>query len=334
MLYTLEDIARLAGVSRSTVSRVVNNHPGVRPEVRERVWKIIREVGYQPHAAARSLATRRSDIIGLVIPEAVSTLFIDPFFSLLIRGITDACYEQGYHLMLALFSTPAQEEDLYNRLLRSQYLDGVILASTRLDDPLIERLVNDGVPFVSVGRHPHPQVSYVDVDNVAGARMAVDYLIRQGHTRVATITGPLNMAAGQDRLEGYRQSLAAHHIPLDEGLIVEGDFTENSGLIAMRHLLALEERPSAVFVASDAMAMGALRAIRSAGLQVPDDVAVVGFDDIPQAAYMDPPLTTVRQPIQRMGEMAVRVLADMIAQSVDIPQRIVLLPELVIRSTG
>ncbi len=334
MAYTLEDIARLAGVSRSTVSRVVNNHPSVRPEVRQRVWQVIREVGYQPHAAARNLATRRSDIIGLVIPEAVSTLFTDPFFSLLIRGITDACYEQGYHLMLALFSTPAQEEDLYNRLLRSHYLDGVILASTRLDDPLIERLVGDRVPFVSVGRHPHPQVSYVDVDNVAGARMAVDHLIRQGHTRVGTITGPLNMAAGQDRLEGYKQSLAAHHIPLDDRLIVEGDFTENGGLAGMNRLLALEPPPTAVFVASDTMAMGALRAVRQAGLRVPEDVAIIGFDDVPQATYLDPPLTTVRQPIQRLGEIAVRVLVDVIAQGPEIPQRVVLMPELVVRSTG
>ena len=236
--------------------------------------------------------------------------------------------------MLALFSTPAQEEDLYNRLLRSHYLDGVILASTRLDDPLIERLVGDRVPFVSVGRHPHPQVSYVDVDNVAGARMAVDHLIRQGHTRVGTITGPLNMAAGQDRLEGYKQSLAAHHIPLDDRLIVEGDFTENGGLAGMNRLLALEPPPTAVFVASDTMAMGALRAVRQAGLRVPEDVAIIGFDDVPQATYLDPPLTTVRQPIQRLGEIAVRVLVDVIAQGPEIPQRVVLMPELVVRSTG
>ncbi len=334
MGYTLEDIARLAGVSRSTVSRVVNNHPSVRAEVRERVWQVIREVGYQPHAAARSLATRRSEIIGLVIPEAVSTLFTDPFFPLLIRGITDACYEHGYHLMLALFSTPDQEADLYNRLLKSRYLDGVVLASTRVDDPLVGRLLNDGIPFVSVGRHDDARVSYVDVDNVAGARMAVDHLIRQGHARVATITGPLNMAAGRDRLEGYRMALMSHHIAVDERYVVEGDFTENGGMVGMSRLLALDERPSAVFVASDTMAMGALRAIRQAGMRVPEDIALVGFDDVPQAAYLDPPLTTVRQPIERMGAMAVRLLVDIITHRVDIPQRVILMPELVVRATG
>ncbi len=334
MAYTLEDIARMAGVSRSTVSRVVNNHPNVRPEVRERVWKIIHEVGYQPHAAARSLATNRTNVIGLVIPEAVSTLFTDPFFPLLIRGITDACYEHNYHLMLALFSTPAQEEDLYNRLLRSRHLDGVILASTRLDDPLVGRLLDDGIPFVSVGRHPDPRVSYVDVDNVAGARMAVEHLIRQGHRRIATITGPLNMSAGQDRLAGYRQALESRHLPVEERLIVEGDFTETGGLIAMERLLSLEPWPAAVFVASDMMAIGALRAIHQAGLRVPDDIAVVGFDDIPQASFIEPPLTTVRQPIHRLGETAVHVLVDLLNGVAVPPQRMVFMPELVIRATG
>ncbi len=334
MAYTLEDIARLAGVSRSTVSRVVNNHPSVRPEVRQRVWDVIREVGYQPHAAARSLATNRTNIIGLVIPEAVSTLFTDPFFPLLIRGITDACYTHNYHLMLALFSTPDQEEDLYNRLLKSRYLDGVVLASTRVDDLLVQRLLDDGIPFVSIGRHTDTRVSYVDVDNVAGARMAVEHLLRRGYQRIATITGPLNMAAGQDRLLGYKQALAAHRVPLDEALIQEGDFTEGGGLAAMERLLDVQPRPTAVFVASDTMAMGALRAIRRAGLEVPADIAIVGFDDVPQAAFMNPPLTTVRQPIELLGATAVDILADQVTGKTDIPQRVVLMPELVVRATG
>ncbi len=333
MDYTLEDIARLAGVSRSTVSRVVNNHPNVRPEVRERVWQVIHQVGYQPHAAARSLATNRTNVIGLVIPEAVSTLFTDPFFSLLIRGITDGCYARNYHLMLALFSTPAQEEDLYNRLLRSRYLDGVILASTRLDDPLVGRLLADGIPFVSIGRHPDPRVSYVDVDNVAGARMAVDHLVRLGHTRIGTVTGPLNMSAGRDRLEGYKQALQAHHIPVDEDLIVEGDFTEGGGMASMARLLGLNPRPTAVFVASDTMAMGALRAVRQAGLRVPQDISLIGYDDVPQASFLDPPLSTVRQPIQQLGETAAHVLVDLIAHGQEHAQRLVLMPELVLRQT-
>ncbi len=333
MGYTLEDIARMAGVSRSTVSRVLNHHPHVRPEVRERVWEVVRRVGYQPHAAARSLATQKTQIIGLIIPEAVSTLFADPFFPLLITGITDACYQHGYHLMLSLFTTPQQEAELSTQLLGGGYLDGVILASTRLDDPLIERLLSGRIPFVLIGRHSDPRVNYVDVDNVAGARMAVDYLLRQGHRRVATITGPLNMAAGQDRLEGYKQALQARHLPVDEALIVEGDFTEQGGMAAMRRLLALAERPTAVFAASDTMAIGAIKAIKDAGLRVPDDITVVGFDDIPQASYLDPPLTTVRQPIAQLGKTAVHILVDLIRYGAERTQRVVLATELVVRGT-
>jgi len=156
---------------------------------------------------------------------------------------------------------------MYQRVLRNGYLDGVIVASASLDDPLIPDLLRDRIPFVSVGRHPNERVLYVDVDNVAGARMAVEHLIRLGHQRIATITGRLDKAAGQDRLEGYREALKAHHIPVDEGLIVEGDFTEGSGMVGMQRLLSTS--PSAVFAASDMMAIGALKALHKAGWQVP-----------------------------------------------------------------
>lgn len=149
-----------------------------------------------------------------------------------IRGITDACYQHDYFLTLALFNNPSQGWELCQRLLHSRAVDGIIVASTRLDDPLVERLLAGKVPFVCIGRHPDPRVSYVDADNVTGARMAVEYLLRKGHTRVATITGPLNMAVGQDRLEGYRQALRGRHMAVDEALIVEGDFTEQGGMMA------------------------------------------------------------------------------------------------------
>ena len=335
MAYTLEDIARMAGVSRATVSRVLNNYPHVRPEVRERVLRVVREVGYTPHAVARSLATQRTHVLGLIIPEAVSTLFTDPFFSLLITGITHACHARGYHLMLSLFTTPEEETTLAPRLLKGGYVDGVILASTRLEDPLIGWMLEEHIPFVLISRHPDPRVTYVDADNIQGARMAVDYLIRQGHTRVATITGPLDMAPGQDRLEGYRRAMQAHRLPVHEAWIVEGDFTEEGGMAAMQQLLALPdaERPTAVFVASDTMAMGALKAVKDAGLHVPQDITLVGFDDLPQTAYLDPPLTTVRQPIPRLGETAVHLLLELLQYGPERVQRVVLPTELVIRAT-
>lgn len=334
MSLTLEGIAKLAGVSRSTVSRVVNDHPSVRDQVRERVWEVIHETGYQPHAAARSLVTRRTHIIGAVIPQAVMTLFVDPFFPLLLCGITETCNDHGYHLMLSLFNDPATEEELYRRLVHSGHLDGVIVASTRMDDPLIPTLLGDGVPFILVGRHSDSRAGYVDVDNVGGARMAVEHLIRLGHRRIATVTGPLSMASGEDRLAGYCQALEAHRISVQEALIVEGDFTEGSGAMGMQRLLSAS--PTAVFVASDTMAIGALKALREADLRVPEDVALVSFDDIPVAAALEPALTTVRQPIERLGSMAADLLLNLLENPPDTQapaHRIILPAKLIVRDS-
>jgi len=331
---TLEEVAHLAGVSRSTVSRVINDHPNVRSETRERVWQAVRNSGYQPNVVARSLVTNRTKIIGIVIPEAVTTLFTDPFFPLVLRGATEACNARQYHLMLSLFTASADRHEVYQRVLHSGYLDGAIVASSSLDDPLISDLLRDRIPFVSIGRHPDKHVHYVDADNVGGARMAVEHLIRLGHRRIATITGRMDMVAGQERLDGYRQAIEAHRIPVEEELIVAGDFTEGSGMSAMQQLLPVA--PSAVFAASDMMAIGALKAFRQAGLQAPRDIAMVSFDDIPIASAIEPALTTVRQPIERMGAMAVDVLLSVLAgpPEPDAPvHRIILPTELVVRAS-
>ena len=328
---TLVEVARLAGVSRSTVSRVINDDPNVGAETRQRVWEAVRESGYQPHAVARSLVTKRTQIIGIVIPELVTALFTDPFFPILLRSATESCNEHRYQLMLSLFSSSADRQEMYERLVGNAYLDGVIVASAALDDPLIPDLLRDGVPFVCVGRHPDARVRSVDVDNVGGARMAVDYLIRLGHRRIGALTGRLDTAHGQDRLDGYRQALTTHGIPFSEDLIVEGDFTEGSGMTGVQRLLPAD--PSAVFVASDTMAVGALRALRQGGVEVPRDIALVGFDDIPVASTIEPPLTTVRQPIGRLATLAVETLLDLIEHPGSGPRRMVLPTQLVIRES-
>ncbi len=328
--HTLIEVAKLAGVSRTTVSRVINGHPSVRPEVRERVWRIVRQVGYQPHAAARSLVTKRSNVIGLLFPRTVTALFTDQFFPLLMRGIADVCNLHGWRLMLSLFTQDRDQDALYRQVLRSSSLDGVIVATTPREDPLIPRLIHDGLPFVVIGRHPDELVSYVDSDNLAGSRAIVEHLVALGHQRIATITGPLDVLLGYDRLEGYKRALRAHGLPHDPALVVQGNFTEASGRAGME--LLLPQQPTAVFAASDMMAIGAIKVIKEAGLRVPQDISVVGFDDLPVASIVEPALTTVRQPINELGRVAAETLLSLIHDK-QAPQHIVLPTELIIRAS-
>lgn len=330
---TIEEIAELAQVSRSTVSRVLNNHPSVRPTVRDRVLRVINEQNYAPHAAARSLASSRTNIIGLLIPRSAATIFSDPFFSAVIQGVSEACNSHGYFLMLSMV-TSEMEQGFYNRILRSRHFDGIIMLSSDVDDPILPLLIQDHTPLVMIGSHPYFQkLSWVDVDNREGARLAVAHLIGLGHRRIGTITGPLQMTAGLDRRDGYKLALVEAGIAVSPDLIIEGDFSQEGGYQAMLRLLALPQRPTAVFVASDAMAIGALRAAREAGLSVPDDIALVGFDDLPSGSFADPPLTTVHQPVLEMGAAAVGLLLDRLKLTDQPPLQVRQPASLVVRSS-
>jgi LacI family transcriptional regulator len=329
---TLEKVAELAGVSRSTVSRVVNDQAGVRDEVRHRVWQVIDETGYRPNIAARALASNRSGIISLVIPHAFSTLFSDPYFPRLVQGITMACNNNEQSLTLFLFQNEEEEAKLSGRIANASLFDGVIMASSQYEDPLIPHLVNNGVPLVVVGRQDrYPQISFVDIDNVNGAYAATSHLLRLGYRRVAHITGPLNMVAAEDRLAGYCKALNDRGHTYNEDLVAKGDFTEAGGYVAMKRLLPAT--PDAIFAASDQLALGAWRAIREAGLQVPHDIALVGFDDLLPSDASRPQLTTIRQPVVRLGREAVNVLLDVIENGPAPQRRVVFDTELVIRES-
>ena len=330
--FTIVELAKHAGVSRSTASRAINNDPNVNAETRQRVLEIADKLNYHPNVAARSLAAGRSRILGRVIPVAVSALFSDPYFPILIQGISAACNANDHSVMLWL-AEPEQERRMIQQIMHDALIDGVIIASMLMDDILVKSLLERGLPFVLVGRHPtDARVNYVDVDNQDGAREIVTYLLRLGYARVATIPGPHNMIAGADRLEGYKAALRARGITPDPALMVEGDFSEGGGYAAMQRLLA--HAPDAVFVASDAMALGALRALREVGKRVPDDIALASFDDMPFAAHTEPPLTTVRQPIHRMGAIAAETLIDVIEHRDSPPRRIILPTEMVIRASS
>jgi LacI family transcriptional regulator len=329
---TLEDIAKLAGVSRSTVSRVVNDHPNVRESVRQHVQEIIQSTGYRPNAAARTLASQRSSMIGLVLPRSVSSFFADPYFPRLTQGIAQACNQFDYTLALFLVGTKEDEEKIFPRVSRNGLLDGLLVQSGQLGEQLIDRLINSKVPLVIVGRpFQADDVSYIDVDNVNAAYNAVSHLIRVGYKRIGTIAGAANSTVSLDRKEGYVKALLERGREVDETLIAEGDFSEASGYYAMQQLLPA--RPDAIFAASDIMAIGAMRAVREAGLSIPDDIAFVGFDDLPLATIPSPQLTTVRQPIYQFGMQAVEILIDLIENGISPPRRFIMDTELIIRGS-
>ena len=329
---TLEDIARQAGVSRSTVSRVVNEYPNVREVVRQRVLDVIRSTGYHPNAAARTLASQRSSMLGLVLPRSVSSFFSDPYFPRLTQGIAQACNQFDYSLALFLIGSREDEEKIFPRISRQGMLDGILLQSGQPGDQLIDRLVNSNIPLVIAGRPFHTQdVSYIDVDNVNAAYNAVSHLIRLGRRRVGTLAGPSNSTVGIDRREGYERAIRDRGLDMDEQLIVETDFTEAGGYRAMQTMLTA--KPDAVFAASDMLAIGGMRAVREAGLKVPQDIAFVGFDDLPMTTMLEAQLTTVRQPVYQFGIRAVELLIDVINNGILPPRRVLLETELVIRET-
>jgi LacI family transcriptional regulator len=328
---TLEDIGRLAGVSRSTVSRVLNNQPSVKTSVRERVEEVIRRTGYMPNVAARSLVSGRSGVIGLVIPSRVHSLFEDPYFSRLIQGISTASNQSGTTLSLFLFQNEEEESALYPRVVTSGFLDGLIITATRMADPLLARMTGGEMPVVIVGRPEVEGISYVDADNLGGARLAAEHLCKLGYERIGLLGAPVSTTAGVDRLSGFIEGLALHGKALHPTLRVDGDFSEASGYRAMQDLIPA--RPDAVFVASDTMAIGAIRALREKGLGVPDDVALVSFDGLPASENAQPPLTTIRQPVSDTGASAVRMLNDLVTGAAQAPIVEIMPVDLVVRES-
>lgn len=329
---TLEDVAKLAGVHRSTVSRVINDSPNVSPEVRKRVQKVIQSTGYQPNAAARSLASQRSHMIGLLLPRSVASFFTDPFFPHLTQGIAFGCNNNDLSLSLFLAGNREDEEKILPRISRRGFLDGILIQAGRPDELIIDRLTKSNLPVVIIGRpFVVDGLSFIDIDNVSAAMKATQHLLNLGRKRIATITGNHDSTVTEDRLEGYRKGLRAAGCEPGNEWIVEGDFTEVSGYLGMKTLLPL--KPDAVFCQSDIMAAGAMRTIQEAGLRVPEDIALVGFDDIPIARQLKVPLTTIKQPITRLGVKAVELLIDLIENGTKPARRIILDTELIIRDS-
>lgn len=314
MHVTIKDVARKAGVGIGTVSRVFNRSPLVSQETQMRVLQAAEELGYHPDVSARRLVQGRTRIIAFIERHTPRHLYVDAFMSQVLLGVHTESREAGYHILLEPFTTTDVNGD--NRLfqlIREKHADGIIISGPRIDDPIFSTLKDETLPVVLHGNYPGVALPSVDADNFHGARLATQHLIQLGHTRIGMISnGPFEYTAAVARRDGYLAALEEAGLPVDPAIILPGGFSPESGFQAMQILLAAEQRPSAVFVASDTVAVGAIKASRAAGVNLPGDMAMVGFDDIPWAAYLTPPLTTVRLPAQEIGRQAAKLLIQII----------------------
>ncbi|MFE3635133.1 LacI family DNA-binding transcriptional regulator [Streptomyces sp. NPDC059168] len=310
---TLEEVAARAGVGRGTVSRVINGSPRVSEATRAAVEAAVAELGYVPNTAARALAANRTDAIALVVPEPETRFFSEPYFSDMLRGVGAELSDSEMQLLL-IFAGSDRERQRLAQYLAAHRVDGVLLVSVHADDPLPDLLSQLEIPAVISGpRSATETLTSVDSDNYGGARSAVEHLLSRGRRRIAHITGRLDVYGAQRRVDGYRDALRDAGLPGDEDLIEPGDFTDEGGRRAMATLLERHPDLDAVFAGSDVTAAGARQVLREAGRSVPGDVALVGYDDSVIARHMDPPLTSVRQPIEEMGRAMIDLLLTEIA---------------------
>ncbi|MDU0294279.1 LacI family DNA-binding transcriptional regulator [Saccharothrix longispora] len=338
---TLEDVARVAGVSRATVSRVINGTRNVDRKIQEVVRAAVDQTGYAPNRAARSLVTKRTGTIALVVSGAgeqgegdafASRVFADPFFGRVASGVVGFLRTRGVHPVLMVADTDRAREDVL-AFLRQGSADGALLVSTHAEDPLPARLAEAKVPAVLFARPARPvPISYVDLDHQAGAKLAADLLVELGCAQVATVTGPLDVPASQNRLTGFRDAMARHGFPYVP--IAEGGFTAASGEVAMERLLAEHPGVDGVFAANDLMAQGALNILQQHGKRVPQDVALIGFDDSGPALACRPQLTTVRQPVEDMAAEMARMLLGQVDDPGRRPKSVIFEPSLVVRGSA
>lgn len=304
MNLTIRDIAKRAGVSVSTVSRVINNSKPVNKEVKEKVLSIINETGYRPNALARGLINKSTHLIGVIIPQITAN------FAHMVEGIEAVAREYGYHIILTHTNSDVEKEMQAFDIFREKQLDGIILSGVELTDRHYQKFDQVGIPTVIVGQMPEQgDIPNVDVDNYNASHEMVRYLIRCGHQNIAMIHGPLrDKTAGALRLEAFKDALKENDVPLDDRNIVESDFTSESGYLAMEKILSLKDLPTAVFAAADSIAIGAMNCAIDQGFRVPEDISIAGFDDIPMATSIRPKLTTVHVSSRDMGFKAMDLL--------------------------
>ena len=325
---TISKIAEMANVSKTTVSRVINKKPDVNPKTREKIEDIIRQYDFSPNAFASAILKKKSDTIALVIPYDETYILFNPYYSDMIRGVSNEIKKYGYYLMLIYSDTPD-----YLAAIRQKRVDGIIMLSPGESHlKIIEQILSQGVPFVSTSRTPGLQNIYsIVTDDFAGACYAVEHLVSLGHKKIGFINGPEILASSTERLNGYKHVLKKMNIPFDEAIVFNGDTSIESGYNITKQYLKIQE-VSAIFTGSDLMAIGAISAINESGLNVPNDISLVGFDDMPFSSYLNPPLTTVRQHAFQKGNLAASMLVS-IMEGQPVEQQIKMPVELVVRKS-
>ncbi len=330
MANTIKEVAKKAKVSVATVSRVLNNSPLVKAGTRKEVLKIVKKLKYSPNVFARGLSKNKTEIIGLVVPPS-PFLFSAYFFNEVLRGVEFAVSRNNYKLLLNVDKSSFEKSEVIT-LFDQRQVDGVIIVAIPLDALAKTGLEERKFPLVLIGTHA-PKFNCVYADNINGAFSATRHLIDLGHRRIAIINGVMNGSDGQERFEGYKKALLRNNIEYRQELVGVGNFRQEEAYKVMKDLLHLKPLPTAVFVANDLMAMGAMKAIREKGLRIPEDISMVGFDDIDLATFVDPPLTTIRQPMFDIGRVAVENLIAIIDKKQSKVAQIVLKTKLIIRES-
>lgn len=335
MAVTLKDIADEIGVSVTTVSRGLAGYSDVAEETRERIRRVASDLGYFPNLTARRLQKRQTDTLGFIMPT-FGPRFSDPFFSEFIAGIGTGAAEHDYDLLVSTHAPDSENELLaYKRAVRGGWVDGLIVVRTRENDARIKLLCENRFPFVAFGRtNCEVDFPYVDEDGAAGMRSLVQHFIDLGHRRIAFIAPPPGLMFGRYRLLGYSETMAQNGLTIDPGWVVQGDMTQHGGADTVESLLQLAPRPTAIICSNDLMAIGAMNRIQQSGLRVGNDIAVGGFDDIPLAAYVSPPLTTLHQPIYDIGRRTCAMLISTLNGRTPAESHVLLTPSLVVRASS
>ena len=325
---TLNDVARLAGVSSMTVSRVINNSGHIGPETRAKVNQAIVELGYMPNVLARQLRSKRTKTIALVLTDITN-----PFFTTIARGVEDTARAQGYAVMFCNTDESEAEEIEYVRMLIQRRVDGVLLVPATDSSGSLQLLHKHGLPVVVLDRHVRSgQVDEVRTDSEAGAYLAIRHMIDLGHRRIAVLTGPADVSTSMDRVAGYRRALAEESLEPDSRYILFGEYNDASGFEMTRRILAARPRPTALFAANNFIAFGAIQALREAGLSIPEEMSIAVFDDLPQGWVFDPFLTVVSQPSYEIGRQATELMLERLTGEAPAEPRTVVLPsELIAR---